>query len=87
MRVKQRLTHHLSSNLILNSFQSAYTAHHSTESMLLSVHDHIIKAMAQQKITALCLLDLWLPLVPLITLFLFLSTLHRFLIFSIRNRF
>jgi len=56
--VKQRLTHHLSSNHLLNSFQSAYTAHHSTESTLLSVQDHIIKAMAQQKITALCLLDL-----------------------------
>ena len=56
--VKQRLTHHLSSNHLLNSFQSAYTPHHSTESTLLSVHDHIIKAMAQQQITALCLLDL-----------------------------
>jgi len=53
--VKQRLTHHLSSNHLLNSFQSAYTAHHSTEYTLFSVHDHI---MAQQKITALCLLDL-----------------------------
>jgi len=41
----------------LNSFQSAYTKFHSTESTLLSVHDHI-KAMSQQKITALCLLDL-----------------------------
>ena len=56
--VKQRLTHHLSSNGLLNSFQSAYTKHHSTESTLLAVHDHIIKAMSQQKITALCLLDL-----------------------------
>jgi hypothetical protein len=56
--VKLRLTHHLSSNGLLNSFQSAYTKHHSTESTLLSVHDHIIKAMSQQKITALCLLDL-----------------------------
>jgi len=56
--VKQRLTHHLSSNGLLNSFQSAYTKHHSTESTLLSVHDHIIQAMSQQKITALCLLDL-----------------------------
>ena len=56
--VKQRLTHHLSSNGLLNSFQSAYTKHHSTETTLLSVHDHIIKAMSQQKITALCLLDL-----------------------------
>jgi len=50
--VKLRLTH------LLNSFQSAYTKYHSTESTLLSMHDHIIKAMSQQKITALCLIDL-----------------------------
>jgi len=55
--VKQRLTHHLLSNHLLNSFQFAYIAHHSTEFTLLYVHYHIIKAMAQQKITALCLLD------------------------------
>jgi hypothetical protein len=56
--VKNRLTQHLSINNLLNSFQSAYTKHHSTESTLLAVHDHIIKAMSQQKVTALCLLDL-----------------------------
>jgi len=32
--VKQLFTHHLSSNHLLNSFQSAYTAHHSTECTL-----------------------------------------------------
>jgi len=53
--VKQCLTHHLT---LLKYFQSAYTAHHSTEATLLSVHGHIIKAIAQQKITVLCLLDL-----------------------------
>jgi len=57
--VKQRLTHHLSSNGLLNSFQSACTKHHSTLFALISVHDHIIKAMSQQIITALCLLDLY----------------------------
>jgi len=56
--VKLRLTRLLSSNDLLNSFQSAYTKHPSTESTLFSIHDHIIKAMSQQKITALCLLDL-----------------------------
>ena len=56
--VKNRLTQHLSSNNLLNQFQSAYTKHHSTESTLLAVHDHIIKAMSQQRVTALCLLDL-----------------------------
>ena len=46
--------------LTLFSLLNAYTKHHSTESTLLSVHDHnfIIKAMSQQKITALCLLNL-----------------------------
>jgi len=56
--VKDRLTLHLSNNNLLNLFQSAYTKHHSTESTLLSVHDHIIKSMSQQQVTALCLLDL-----------------------------
>jgi Reverse transcriptase (RNA-dependent DNA polymerase) len=56
--VKNRLTQHLSTNNLLNSFQSAYTKHHSTESTLLAVHDHLIKAMSQQHVTALCLLDL-----------------------------
>jgi len=53
--VKLRLTHHLSFNYY---FQSAYTKCHSTEPTLLSVHDHITKAMSHQKITALCLPDL-----------------------------
>jgi hypothetical protein len=43
--VKLRLTHHLSFNDLLNSLQYAHTNYHSTESTLLSVHDHIIKAM------------------------------------------
>lgn len=56
--VKNRLTHHLSSNALLNSFQSAYAKFHSTETTLLAVHDHIINSISQQKVTALCLLDL-----------------------------
>ena len=55
--VKNRLTQHLSSNKLLNKFQSAYTKYHSTKSTLLAVHDHIIKAMFQQQVTARCLLD------------------------------
>ena len=49
---------HLSSNKLLNSFQSAYLKPHSTETTLLAVHDYIIRAMGQQQITGLCLLDL-----------------------------
>ena len=56
--VRLRLTHHLSSNDLLNYFQCAYTKCHSNESTLLSVLDHIIKALSHQRITALCLLDL-----------------------------
>ena len=56
--VKLRLTDYLSNNNLLNSFQSAYIKHHSTETTLLSVHDHIIKAMSHQQVTCLTLLDL-----------------------------
>jgi len=56
--VKNRLTSHLSTNNLLNSYQSAYTRHQSTESTLLAVHDHIIKSVSEHKVTALCVLDL-----------------------------
>ena len=42
----------------MSSFQSAYTKFNSTETTLLAVHDHIIRAMSQQQVTGLCLLDL-----------------------------
>jgi len=54
LNLLNRLTTHLSTNNLLNSYQSAYTKHHTTE----STHDHIIKSMSEQKVTALCLLDL-----------------------------
>ena len=56
--VKSRLLNHLSTNSLFNSHQSAYSKFHSTETTLLSVHDHLIKAVSTQKLTALCLLDL-----------------------------
>jgi len=56
--VKLRLVDYLSTNNLLNSFQSAYIKHHSTETTLLSVQDHIIKAMSHQQVTCLTLLDL-----------------------------
>jgi len=56
--VKQRLLSHLTANNLLNNYQSAYLKSRSTETTLLYVHDHIIRAMGQQKITGLCLLDL-----------------------------
>ena len=55
---KNRLTNIISNNNLLNPSQSAYTNYHSTETTLLAVHDHIIRAISQQQITCLCLLDL-----------------------------
>ena len=52
------LTDYLSNNNLLSSFQSAYTKCYSTETTLLSVHDHLIKAMSLQQVTSLTLLDL-----------------------------
>jgi hypothetical protein len=56
--VKSRLDDHLSTHSLYNKFQSAYTKFHSTESTLLSLHDHLIRAISNQKLTCLCLLDL-----------------------------
>jgi len=56
--VKSRLMDHLNSNSLLNSHQSAYCKHHSTETALLYIHDHLISAIESQKVSCLCLLDL-----------------------------
>ena len=56
--VKSRLMDHLTSNSLLNSHQSAYCKHRSTETALLYIHDCLISAMGSQKISCLCLLDL-----------------------------
>ena len=56
--VKSRLHDHLSNNSLYNPNQSAYTKHHSTETTLLSLHDHLINAISHQQVSCLCLLDL-----------------------------
>ena len=56
--VKLQLTEHLDTHSLFNIHQSAYTKSHSTETVLLSLHDHLIQSMAHQKVTGLCLLDL-----------------------------
>ena len=56
--VKNRLADHLNENNLMNSFQSAYIKFNSTETTLLAVHNHVIRAMSQQQVTGLCLLDL-----------------------------
>ena len=56
VKLLSHLTDYLSSNNLLNTFQSAYTKSRSTET-ILAVHNHITKAMGQQQVTAVCLLD------------------------------
>jgi len=56
--VKSRLMDHLTSNSLLNSYQSAYCKHHSTETAFLYIHDCLISAVESQKVSCLCLLDL-----------------------------
>jgi hypothetical protein len=48
----------LDTNSLFNSHQSAFIKHHSTETVLLSIHDHLVQAISHQSITGLCLLDL-----------------------------
>jgi len=44
--------------VLLNPLQSAYRKFHSTETLLLSIDDHLINAIGRQQVTCLCLLDL-----------------------------
>jgi len=56
--IKSRLSDHLTSNNLVNPHQSAYCKHHSTETALLYIHDHLINAIGSRKISCFCLLDL-----------------------------
>ena len=58
MIVKKRLLDHLISNSLLNHFQFAYTKYYSTETTLLSLHDHLSNVIFMQHVSCLCLLDL-----------------------------
>jgi Reverse transcriptase (RNA-dependent DNA polymerase) len=56
--VESCLTDFLTEHNLLNSFLSAYTKLHSTETVLLAVHDYLIRASSQQQVSCLRLLDL-----------------------------
>ena len=56
--ILDRLNSHLSFYNLLLPYQSAYRKFHSTETALLTVHNNIICAMDQGKVTALVMLDL-----------------------------
>ena len=67
--VKSCLNVHLSSISLYNHNQSVYAKHHSTETNLLSLHDHLITAVSHQQVSCLCLLGLLLLLTSSITQF------------------
>ena len=56
--VASRLLDHMVENELLESFQSAHRAGHSTETALLRVHHDIVNAVDQKKGVFLVLLDL-----------------------------
>ena len=55
--VASRIQSHLLSNSLSSSFQSAYRMFHSTETILLGIHNDLILAMDRGEVTSLILLD------------------------------
>jgi hypothetical protein len=56
--VAARMDRHIFSNQLHEPLQSAYKAHHSTETALLKVQNDILEALDDQKVAVLVLLDL-----------------------------
>ena len=56
--VKKRLLDHLTTNSLLNPFQSGYTKFYSTETTLRSLHDHLSNAVSMQQVSCIYLPDL-----------------------------
>ena len=56
--VTDQITKHIADNNPMEPMQSVYHAHHSTETALVKVKSDILKAMDNQEIVCLTLLDL-----------------------------
>ena len=56
--IEAQVTEHLDANSLFNSHRTAYMKHYFTETVLLSIHDHLVQAISNQSITDPCLLDL-----------------------------
>ena len=56
--VASRLNHHLMVNNLHEPFQSAYRVNHSTETAMLRVQNDIIRALGDNKVVLLVLIDL-----------------------------
>ena len=62
--VKYCLIDHLTSNKLLNPYQSVYCKHYSTETAVLCFHGHLINAIGSQKYHAFAFLVSLLRLTP-----------------------
>jgi len=55
---RQQMTHILScictSSNLLNPYQSVYCKHHSTETPLLYIHNHLINTIRSQEVSCVC---------------------------------
>jgi hypothetical protein len=56
--VLSRLNNYLASNSLLNTNQSGFTKHHSTETLLASLYSKLVSAIGRQQVSCLCLLDI-----------------------------
>ena len=57
--VNTQPTEHLDTNTVVNSHQSAFMKHHSIETVIFPIHDHLVQAVSHQSIAGLCLSDLY----------------------------
>ena len=62
--VKYGLIDHLTSSKLLNPHKSAYCKHHSTETALLYMNDHLINAIGSQKYHDFAFFISLLPFTP-----------------------
>lgn len=56
--VSSRIEHHLVSNNLQDSYQSAYRVHHSTETARLKIHHDIVTALDSNSCAVLLMLNL-----------------------------
>ena len=64
VKIDNKRLDHLTSNSLLNAFQSAYTKFYSTETTLLSLHDHLSNFISMHKSLAFVFLIYLLPMIP-----------------------
>ena len=67
--VTDQLTHHIANSNLMEPVQSAYRKGHSIETALLKVKTNILRAIDNQEVTCLVLLDLSMALIWSITRF------------------